>query len=50
MNPVFIPPTKVLTFYYIGMYSLMVIQNGYGDVEGMHLTELMPINQEEHEQ
>ena len=50
MNPVFIPPTKVLTFYYIGMYSLMVIQNGYGDVEGLHLTELMPINQETYEQ
>lgn len=37
---VFIPPNKVLTFYYIGVYSLMVIQNGNGDLEGLHLTEL----------
>lgn len=41
MSPVFIPPTKVLTFYYIGWYSLMVIQDGYGNVEGLHLTELI---------
>lgn len=44
MSPVFIPPTKVLTFFYIGMYSLMVIQNGEGVVEGLHLTELMEPN------
>jgi hypothetical protein len=49
MNPVFIPPTKVLSFYHINQYSLMIIQNGYGDVEGMHLTELIQINQEEYE-
>jgi hypothetical protein len=41
MNTVFIPPTRVLTFFYIGYYSLMVIQDGYGNVEGMHLTELI---------
>jgi hypothetical protein len=47
MNPVFVPPTKVLTFFYIGYYSLMVIQDGYGNVEGMHLTELVePIIEE----
>jgi hypothetical protein len=47
MNPVFVPPTKVLTFFYIGFYSLMVIQDGYGNVEGMHLTELIEPNIEE---
>jgi hypothetical protein len=47
MTPVFVPPTKVLTFFYIGYYSLMVIQNGYGDVEGLHLTELVEIKLEE---
>ncbi len=47
MTPVFVPPTKVLTFFYIGYYSLMVIQNGYGDVEGLHLTELVEIKSEE---
>ena len=47
MNPVFIPPTRVLTFYYIGWYSLMVIQDGYGNVEGLHLTELVEQNIEE---
>lgn len=41
MTPFFIPPAKVLTFYYVGMYSLMVIQDGYGNVEGLHLTELI---------
>jgi len=47
MKPVFVPPTKVLTFFYIGYYSLMVIQNGYGEVEGLHLTELVEIKEEE---
>jgi hypothetical protein len=47
MTHVFVPPTKVLTFFYIGYYSLMVIQNGYGDVEGLHLTELIEPNIEE---
>jgi hypothetical protein len=47
MTPVFVPPTKVLTFFYIGYYSLMVIQNGYGEVEGLHLTELVEIKEEE---
>ena len=49
MNPVFIPPTKVLTFYYIGFYSLMVIQDGYGNIEGLHLTELVEPNIAEYE-
>lgn len=44
MSPVFIPPTKVLTFFYIGVYSLMVIQDGKGNVEGLHLTELIEPN------
>jgi len=47
MTPIFIPPTKVLTFYYIGFYALMVIQDGYGNVEVMHLTELIEPNIEE---
>jgi hypothetical protein len=47
MTHVFVPPTKVLTFFYIGYYSLMVIQNGYGEVEGLHLTELVEIKEEE---
>ena len=47
MKPTFVPPTKVLTFFYIGFYSLMVIQNGYGEVEGLHLTELIEPNIEE---
>jgi hypothetical protein len=47
MIPVFTPPTKVLTFFYIGHFSLMVIQNGHGDVEGLHLTELVEIKEEE---
>jgi len=47
MSPVFIPPTKVLTFFYIGFYSLMVIQDGEGNVEGLHLTELIGVNSQE---
>lgn len=47
MTAVFVPPTKVLTFFYIGFYSLMVIQDGYGNVEGLHLTELVEQNTQE---
>ena len=47
MNPLFIPATKLVTFYYIGPYSLMVVQDGYGNVEVLHLTESAELNFEE---
>lgn len=47
MTHVFTPPTKVLSFFYIGFYSLMVIQDGIGNVEGLHLTELLEPKEEE---
>jgi len=49
MTAIFVPPTKVLTFFYVGFYSLMVIQDGYGNVEGLHLTELVEPTIEEYE-
>ena len=40
----FIPPNKVLSFFYIGPYCLMVVQNGVGRIEVMHLSEIMETN------
>jgi hypothetical protein len=47
MKPLFIPPNKIVTMFYIGYYTLTVVQDGRGNVEVLHLTELATPNFEE---
>jgi hypothetical protein len=39
MTPLFVPSTKVVTYYYLPFCSLIFVQNGYGTLETIHLIE-----------